>query len=234
MLLITSNGFAIPWVKMLVAQLGMLLQLDVARLVFGVVVVDVATVGLAGPAQAQAHARPRQVGDEERVERDRQPGVGGGLPERVVDQVVERTPVDHRVRPHEHRHHAGQFGHPTDLGGARSTSSGSCMRRYRARTEQAALALGHVVGAPVVVGARLRLGEVDVALALEPQQHRRVQHRQVDVVLVHVLEAGLGVPGRRTRLRVTHLAAEPRARSSSLAPATPAADMPFAGVRFPL
>ena len=74
--------------------------------------------------------------------------------------------------------------------------------------EQPALALLHVIRAPVVVGPGLGLGEVDVALALQAEQHRRVQHGQVDVVLVHVLQPGLGVPRRRPGLGVAHLAAE--------------------------
>ena len=81
-------------------------------------------------------------------------------------------------------------------------------RRDRACAEQAPFALLHVVGAPVVVGACLGLGEVDVGLALEAEEHRGIQHREVDVVLVHVLETRLGVPGRGARLRVAHLAAE--------------------------
>ena len=93
----------------------------------------------------------------------------------------------------------------------RATSSSSCMRRYRARTEEPALALRHVVRAPVVVRAGLYFGEVDVALALQGQEHGRVQDGEVDVVLVHVLQARLRVPCRGTRLRVAHLAAE-RAR----------------------
>ena len=66
-------------------------------------------------------------------------------------------------------------------------------RRHRAGAEEPALAFLGVVGAPVVVRARLRLGEVDVAHALQAEQHRGVQHREVDAVLVHVLEARLGV-----------------------------------------
>jgi hypothetical protein len=65
-----------------------------------------------------------------------------------------------------------------------------------------------VVGAPVVVRAGLRLGEVDVVHALQPEKHRRVQHREIDAVLVHVLQACLGVPGGRTHLGVAKLTAE--------------------------
>ncbi len=60
------------------------------------------------------------------MQRDREAGVGRRLPDRVVDRVVERTPVDRRVRTHEHRHHARQLGDPTDLGG-------DARRRRRAR-----------------------------------------------------------------------------------------------------
>ena len=139
---------------------------------------------------------------------DGQPGVRRRLPDRVVDRVVEGPPVHRRVGPHEDRDHAGQVGHPADLCRDPGDVVGLVHRRNSTGPEQPALALLHVVGAPVVVGPGLGLGEIDVPLALQPEQHGRVQHRQVDVVLVHVLQARLGVPRRRPGLGVAHLAAE--------------------------
>ena len=108
----------------------------------------------------------------------------------------------------EDRDHAGQIGHPADLRGDPGDVVGLVHRRNSTGTEQASLALRHVVGAPVVVGTGLGLGEVDVTLALQPEEHGRIQHRQVDVVLVHVLQPRLGVPRGRPGLGVAHLAAE--------------------------
>ena len=184
------------------------LQLLERRDVLGVEVVLVAAVGVAAAAEAEPDARAGKVGGEERVERDREPGVGRRLPHGVVHRVVERPPVDRRVRAHEHRHHAGELGDAADLGGDARDVVGVVHRRDGARTEQPALAFEGVVRAPVVVRARLGLGEVDVAHALQPEQHRRVQHREVDAVLVHVLQARLGVPRRRADLGVAELTAE--------------------------
>ena len=203
MLAITSNGFAIPWVKTWsgIASEGW----------SGSKSSTYRPLASIGARQPQTLRRARKIGGEERVQRDGHAGVRRRLPDRVVDRVVERPPVDRRVRPHEHRHHAGERRHPADLGGDARDVVLLVHRRYRARTEETALTLRHVVRAPVVVRAGLYPGEVHVALALQGQEHRRVQDGEVDVVLVHVLQARLRVPCRGTRLRVAHLAAE-RAR----------------------
>ena len=64
----------------------------------------------AGPCTSRA-GRRRGTGAARSAARCRTPPARAGR-----RPVVERPPVDHRVRPHEHRHHAGQRGHPTDLG----------------------------------------------------------------------------------------------------------------------
>ena len=102
----------------------------------------------------------------------------------------------------------GSVGHATDLRGDPGYVIRLVHRGHRPGTKEATLALLHVVRAPVVVGPGLGLGKVDVTLALQAEQHRRIQHGQVDVVLVHVLQPGLGIPRRRAGLGVAHLAPE--------------------------
>ena len=186
--------------RVLLAELG--------RRTVGVEVVLVAAVGIARAVESEPDARAGQVGRQERVQRDRQTGVLRRLPDRVVDRVVERSPVDRRVRAHEHRDHAGQLGNAADLRRDARDVVGLVHRGHRARAEQATFTLLGVRGAPVVVRACLCLGEVDVVQTLEPEQHRGIEHREVDAVGVHVLETRLGVVRRRPHLGVPQFAAE--------------------------
>ena len=139
------------------------------------------------------------------MQRNGKTGVGGCLPNGVVDRVVERSPVHRRVGPHEHRHHAGQLSHPADLRGHAGHVLAAVHWGHRAGAEEAPLALLYVVRAPVVVGAGLGLGEVNIPLALQAEQQCGIQHGQIDVVLVHVLKAGLCVPAGGTGLGVAQL-----------------------------
>ena len=122
------------------------------------------------------------------MEGDGQPGVLQRRPDGVVDRVVEVAPLDGGVRAHEHRHHPRQLGDVVDLVDDGLHVVGMVHRRQGAGAEEAALALLQVLGAPVVVGARLHPAELDVGQALEPEHRRRVQHRQLDAVLVEVGE----------------------------------------------
>ena len=65
-----------------------------------------------------------------------------------------------------------------------------------------------VVGDPVVVGARLGLGEVEVGAARDAEELGRVDDRLLDVVLRHLDEAPRGVERARADVRITHLALE--------------------------
>ena len=66
----------------------------------------VGAIRIALAVEAKSLHGARQVGHEERMEAERETGVGGRGPQRVIDRVVERSPVDHGVRTEEHRHHA--------------------------------------------------------------------------------------------------------------------------------
>ena len=83
-------------------------------------------------------------------------------------------------------------------------------RREGACAEESAIALQNVVGAPIVVGTRLGSSESNIHVALQAEEHRRVQDRQVDAILVHVLEAGVRVPRRGPSLGVAELTTEGR------------------------
>ena len=115
------------------------------------------------------------------MQRDRQTGVGRGLPDRVVDGVVERPPVDRRVRAHEHRHHARQLGHPPDLGRhprprRRARASAAPRRRRTADPRPSWTWSEH----QSLYARACASAKSTSRLALQPEQHRRVQHRQVD------------------------------------------------------
>ena len=184
MQLITSTGLAIAWVKRCSAA-GRVARpaLDRRRS-------SGRSRRRSGRRRCAAAASRRPIA---RARAGRAPGTGGSaigspvscgrLPDGVVDRVVERPPVDRRVRPHEHRHHARAARR---RGGSRrrppATSSGSCIGGTAPAPKSRPSPSCEVVGAPVVVRAGLRLAEVDVVHALEPEHHRRVQHREVDAV----------------------------------------------------
>ena len=116
--------------------------------------------------------------------------------------MVERLPVGGRVRTDERRHDARQLGRSSELGGAEL----DVLLRQQRGTEQLPLALAHVVGQPVVVRAALRVRVADVGVGLDPEELGGIEHRHVDVVGAHVLEARFGVVRGGTDLRVTELA----------------------------
>ena len=149
-----------------------------------------------------------------------------GLPERVVDRVVERPPVRGRVRTDERRHHPRQRRGAPEL---RRCALDVLLRQQRG-AEEPAVAVLHVVGEPVVVRAALRHRVVDVVVALDPEQLRRVEHRHVDVVGGHVVESSLRVVGSGPHLGVRG-ARRPwhAAQSSSLIPAVPETETMLAG-----
>jgi hypothetical protein len=78
-------------------------------------------------------------------------------------------------------------------------------RGQRAGAVEAAVALLEVLGAPVVVHARLDAAEVDVGRALEPEHRRGVQDRDVDPVGVHVGQAQRRRPSRGPGVAVGEL-----------------------------
>ena len=73
-------------------------------------------------------------------------------------------------------------------------------------TEQLPFALAHVVGQPVVVRAALCVCVADVGVGLDAEELGGIEHRHVDVVGAHVLEARFGVVRGGTDLGVTELA----------------------------
>ena len=138
------------------------------------------------------------------MQTERHAAVGRRFPERVVDGMAERFPVLARVRTDERAHDAGELRGAADLLGGEL----EVLLRDDGDAEQPAVAVLDVVGEPVVVGAALDVGELDVGICLDPQHGGGVEDRLVDVVGGHVVEAGLGVVRGRTQNRAGRLTAQ--------------------------
>ena len=120
------------------------------------------------------------------------------LPHRVVDLVAERLPVLGRVRTEEAADHRRQAGDPPQLGGARVDV---LLGQHRNAVEPAGCPRA-VVRQPVVVGATALHRIVDVGVGLDREHLRGVQHRHIDAVVVHALDAELRVPAPTRDLAV--------------------------------
>jgi hypothetical protein len=142
---------------------------------------------------------------------DRQPDLGGGRPDRVVDGVAVRDP---RGARQEHRCEPAGRRHPPDL---RRGGLGP-LRRHHQRAVEARLVPQPAVDQPVVVGGREPGGQARVRQHGEARRLVRVGDRERDVERVeHVLaqllerEAGEHRAGLDRR-GVVGVAADPAGR----------------------
>src|SRR5579884_96907 len=122
-------------------------------------------------------------------------------PDRVVDGIVELATADGRIGAQKDADVPELLRAPDRAHGALDV-----LRRHDGHAEESLRCVGAELGQPRVVGVRLRLGELRVLDAREPEEHGRVEDRLGDAFQVHVGEPRRGLEGPRPHVAVAELA----------------------------